>query len=426
MSKRILVEPGSYSCFNMGDVSMMQVALNRLTELWPGAEIEVVTLRPNLLSRYFPSATPLSAEERDAWLRGRSLLGRLHRYLPAWLSGPLRRLEWLLWLRLPWIVDIGISLKAAIMRRKAPSSSNFRKHLTEADLIVVSGMGMLNDAFEDSATDLLDELEAGLQDGKPVVFFGQGVGPITNTELLARARTVLPRVGLISLREARTGLPLLLSLGVPRDRIYVTGDDAIELAYMYRPASLGDAIGINLRIADYAGMGEEVLDKLRAPCQCAARQLKSTLLPVPILLHEADSDVVLVDRILNDQGSVPQETIESPEDVIRRIGKCRVVVTGSYHGGVLALAQGIPVVGLLQSAYYEQKFSGLMEQFPGGCTVLDFRRPLTSDEIREAICGAWKSAEQVRESLLEAAAVQVQLSRAAYQLAHKLFPLADE
>ena len=38
-----------------------------------------------------------------------------------------------------------------------------------------------------------------------------------------------------------------------------------------------------------------------------------------------------------------------------------VEVTGSYHAGVFALAQGIPVVGLLQSAYYEQKFIGHSE-----------------------------------------------------------------
>jgi colanic acid/amylovoran biosynthesis protein len=119
-----------------------------------------------------------------------------------------------------------------------------------------------------------------------------------------------------------------------------------------------------------------------------------------------------------------QPIIESPEDVIRIIGKCRVVVTGSYHAGVFALAQGIPVVGLVQSTYYEQKFAGLQQQFPGGCRVIDFRRPLATGQIQDAIFEAWESAATVRDSLFAAAAGQVELSRAAYENLRALRPLA--
>jgi colanic acid/amylovoran biosynthesis protein len=129
------------------------------------------------------------------------------------------------------------------------------------------------------------------------------------------------------------------------------------------------------------------------------------------------------DKLLARESHSSQPTIESPEDVIRLIGRCRVVVTGSYHGGVFALAQGIPVVGLVQSPYYEQKFTGLQEQFPGGCRMIDFRRPVASSEIEDAIRSAWESAEGVRESLLEAAARQIELSRATYRAACDLCPL---
>jgi hypothetical protein len=78
---------------------------------------------------------------------------------------------------------------------------------------------------------------------------------------------------------------------------------------------------------------------------------------------------------------------------------------------------------LAQNAYYEQKFTGLQEQFPGGCRMIDFRRPVASSEIEDAIRSAWESAERVRESLLEAAARQIELSRAAYRAANELYPL---
>jgi colanic acid/amylovoran biosynthesis protein len=420
---RIVVEPSGYHCLNMGDVAMMQIAVARLSELWPRAEIGVITSRPDRLLRFCPSVAPISAELRNDWLSGRSLIGGLHRKLPLRISIPLQRLEKILWFRCPVVTDLSVRLKAMIKRRPVPSPSSFRKRVTGADLLVVSGAGMLNDAFADSACPLLDELEFALQAGVPVVAFGQGVGPITDPDLLARARSVLPRLMLISLREGFTGLPILESFGVPRDRIYVTGDDAIELAYRLRPDVLGGRIGINLRLAGYAEAGEDMLDKLREPLLHAAQTMNSSLIPVPISFHESDSDVEANRKLLDSQSLMSQETIETPEDVIHRIGKCRVVVTGSYHGGVFALAQGIPVVGLVHSPYYEQKFTGLQQQFPGGCRILDFRRPVKPVEIQDAIHSAWKSAEQVRESLLSVAARQIELGRAAYQAARRLCPL---
>jgi colanic acid/amylovoran biosynthesis protein len=423
MTTRIVVEPSGSHCLNMGDVAMMQVAVARLNELWRHAEIEVVTGRPDLLQRYCPSAVPLAVEARNAWLSGQSLIGGVHRRLPRGISPALQKLERQLWLRRPAVTDFGVRFKARILRRTIPSPSSFRKRLTGANLLVVSGAGMLNDAFADSACPLLDELEVALRAGIPVVAFGQGIGPITDPELLAKARVVLPRLALIGLREGRTGLTLLESIGVPRDRIYVTGDDAIELAYQRRGRSWGDAIGVNVRLAGYAGTDDDTVAKLRGPLGSAAQALNSSLISVPISLHKSDSDVTAAERLLGDQSQGSKATIETPEDVVDLIGRCRVVVTGSYHGGVFALAQGIPVVGLVKSAYYEQKFTGLEEQFPGGCRTIDFRRPVASSGIEDAIRGAWESAEQIRDSLLEAAARQIELSRAAYRAARELYPL---
>lgn len=55
--------------------------------------------------------------------------------------------------------------------------------------------------------------------------------------------------------------------------------------------------------------------------------------------------------------------------------------------------------------------------------MIDFRRPVASSDIEDAIRGAWESAEAVRESLLEAADRQIELSHAAYRAVKKLYPL---
>src|ERR1035438_7537281 len=112
------------------------------------------------------------------------------RLLPS-ISAILQRSERSLWLRFPPVTDAGVCLKSMMLRRAISSPSRFRKLLLGADLLVVSGAGMINDAFADSACPLLDEMEAALNAGISVVAFGQGIGPMEDPELLARARAVL-------------------------------------------------------------------------------------------------------------------------------------------------------------------------------------------------------------------------------------------
>jgi hypothetical protein len=66
MSKRILVEPGSYACHNMGDVAMMQVAVTRMSELWPQAEIGAVTSHPGKIQDAIREACEPTGQVRDA------------------------------------------------------------------------------------------------------------------------------------------------------------------------------------------------------------------------------------------------------------------------------------------------------------------------------------------------------------------------
>src|ERR1041385_3086671 len=43
---RIFMVPGTSDCANMGDVAMLQTAISRLRELWPGAALRILTHQP--------------------------------------------------------------------------------------------------------------------------------------------------------------------------------------------------------------------------------------------------------------------------------------------------------------------------------------------------------------------------------------------
>jgi colanic acid/amylovoran biosynthesis protein len=108
-------------------------------------------------------------------------------------------------------------------------------------------------------------------------------------------------------------------------------------------------------------------------------------------------------------------TLDTPLDVIKQVGRCRVVVTGAYHAAVFALAQGISVVCLAKSKYYVAKFMGLQDQFGQGCETIVLDQPAALEKLAGVLDRTWQSAELVRQPLQEAALRQIQLSWGAYE-----------
>jgi colanic acid/amylovoran biosynthesis protein len=277
-------------------------------------------------------------------------------------------------------------------------------------------MGGLTSAFPEYARMLLDSIELAAAHGVRIVLFGQGIGPLDD-ELTSRARQVLPKVDFIGLREGCFGPPLLRSFQVPDDRIFVTGDDAIEIAFRRRRDDLQRAIGINVRTANYSGVDPDFLPRLRGPVLSAAQALGAPLVPVPISALGGEEDMNAIASLLGSSNSavaVDQSTGIHLQ-AIERIQQCRMVITGSYHAGVFALAQGISVVGLAANAYYLWKFRGLAHQFGEGCAVVALNEPGAFDLLERLIESTWSGAERLRPALLAAAERQVGQSRAAYQ-----------
>ncbi|MFP5319126.1 MAG: polysaccharide pyruvyl transferase family protein [Acidimicrobiia bacterium] len=396
--QRILVEPSAYHLLNLGDVAMLQVAVCRLSALWPSARIDVFTDVPDRLARLCPGADPVPAEGRNAYLN------------------PLPPGDWL-WRRLPQSTRrLARSARLALRDRTGRGSAMrlFANALAEADLIVVSGGGGTADVFPWETRTVLELLELGVAARVPTALMGQAFGPLQDPSLRRHAGAVLRHVDLIALREQRASAPLLESLGVPMHRVVTTGDDAIAVASPFRTDDAPDAVmGVNLRIAPYSGLDPSLAAEAGRQIAAAAGRHHARMVATPVSIHpdEADADVAAraVGTHVEDAG-----TVDGPEDVLARIARCRIVVTGSYHAAVFALALGIPAVGLALSPYYVDKFSGLADQFGPGCAVvrLDGSWPAT---LADAIDSLWGQAEDLRTPLRERADEQVAQAEAAYR-----------
>ena len=292
--------------------------------------------------------------------------------------------------------------------------------ITRADLVIVTGMGGVTDAFPEFATALLDTLALAIHEKRYTAMVGQGFGPLQEPRLRALARTVLPRVDLIAVREQRASVPLLLSLGVARERIVVTGDDTLETAYRIRTDRLGEGIGVNLRIADYSGIGASVVPEVQTALRHVAQRSGAAFVPVPISRVPGEADLDSIRLLIGDVDVPAMETNDEIEAAMRTVHGCRVVVTGSYHSAVFALANGVPAVGLAGSPYYADKFKGLSDLFGDGCQTLMIDEPDLAGRLERTMTQQMARADELRPSILKEVAREIACGLAAFSR------LADE
>jgi polysaccharide pyruvyl transferase WcaK-like protein len=293
----------------------------------------------------------------------------------------------------------------------------FLESMEKADLFVVCGSGGFADSTRDWDLPILGILEIAIKRNIPTAILGQGMGPLNDPVVLSRMKKVFPGIDLITLRGSRGGLHLLDSLGVVTSFIQTTGDEAIELAYEARSEKLGQGLGVNLRVATYSEVDNNVVDIIRPVLQKFARKHNAPMIPVPIAFHPWAYDHQTIKKIMEgiDDQTDGGLTLDTPIKVIKQVGRCRIVVTGAYHAAVFALSQGIPTVCLAKAPYYVAKFKGLEDQFGIGCETVFLDHPDMSVKLEDAIDRAWQSAEMVRLPLLKAALCQIESSRRSYE-----------
>jgi polysaccharide pyruvyl transferase WcaK-like protein len=419
---KILVEQSGYHLNNMGDVAMLQVAISRLRQLFPESTIQIFTTAPERLERYCPAVTPLSPTGREVWsyplskFTGRFfLINQISTYFDSSTIGAeIRR-------RFPLLTRKILQNRL----RNCPSLVNdltdFTNAIFSADLLVLTGGGYINDVFPKNVTRALATIELAHALNKPVVMLGHGLGPLTNPDILNKAKIALTGVRLMGLREKVASLPLLHTIGMAQGQIDITGDDAVELAYHERQSELGNGIGVNLRVSHYSDITSQVFDEIRAALHLVAEKYQAPLVPVPISRHSdaknEQPDSIAIQQLIAGYSDFSDGgyCLDTPLKVIQQVSHCRVVVTASYHAGVFALSQGIPVIGLVKSKYYVDKFLGLADQFGAGCEIICLDEESLKDTLVEKIEQAWSAAEMLRPQLLQAAADQIQLGHRTYQ-----------
>jgi colanic acid/amylovoran biosynthesis protein len=268
---------------NLGDIAMAQVCVERLRALWPDASIGVLTGSPERLAKHCPEADPVAASGQHEWFTRRWGGGA---YSP--LTGEAgRRASERLARRLAEVSPRAAraAIRAELLARE-PASAELREFvgwLLSADGVIVSGRGGTTDAFLEDGVEVLELMRSAAALGTPTAMFSQGLGPLEDETLRSLAREILPRIDVLAVRERRFAIPLLRELGVRPERVAVTGDDALELAYRARAnGSPRKAIGVGLRLSAYSGMTDATAQAVGIVLGEAAARRGAELRPVPI------------------------------------------------------------------------------------------------------------------------------------------------
>ncbi len=407
----------------MGDVSMLQVAVDRLHKLFPKASIEVLTDSAENFARFCPAATPLDNRGRALWFANEVLPGRYRDSAPQWV------VDLLVWLKRAIRSRFPNLFKAILIKRfegqnrpgDAESVTVFTRALQKADLVLICGAGGFYDGCRAWSLEILDLIEVAIQRNTAAVMLGQGLGPLSDSVVLKRAAKVLPLVDFITLREGRSSFSILRSLGVAESKVQITGDEALELAFQSRTVEPGRSLGIGLRFGASASVNDDELDRIRPILQDFARRHNVPLIPLPIAMQVYTRDDLAIRRVLSgfDEESDGGKALDSPLKVIKQAALCRVVVTGAYHAAVFALAQGIPVVSLAKSGYFAGKMLGLEDQFGEGCQTIILSEQGWTERLNGSIERAWQNADALRETLQAATLRQIELTQRSYmQLKH--------
>jgi len=175
---------------------------------------------------------------------------------------------------------------------------------------------------------------------------------------------------------------------------------------------VGDAIGLNVRVAGYSNVKSEELDALRNAVKTIATSAHATL--IPITISEVEQDGKQSASRCPPGHPMLDLPMNSPTDAIGAVSQCRIVITGSYHAAVFALSQGIPVIGLAKSKYYVGKFEGLKGLYDSGMTPVLMSEIGKPGGLTDIAADLYRRAPDMKQTILAKSEELVQRSERLY------------
>ncbi len=237
------------------------------------------------------------------------------------------------------------------------------KCIRKCDLLISGGGSLIQDITSTrSLIYYLAIIRIAAALGRKIMLYANGIGPVTENKNRKRARKILDKIDVITLRESDSHR-LLEQIGVKKPEITVTADPVLTCNYaceervkeIFRQEGIPldrDIVGINLREWKSLGSLEE---EITASINYMYEHYN--LLPVFIPMAEADKGIS--QRVISklDFKAYMLKQLYEPEDLIGIIKNMKIIIAMRLHTLIYASINSIPMIGLV----YDPKIKGYME-----------------------------------------------------------------
>jgi polysaccharide pyruvyl transferase CsaB len=249
--------------------------------------------------------------------------------------------------------------------------------------------------------------------GLPVMFYAQGVGPVTGVV----GRSLIPAVGnfvnQITVRDAESA-QVLRALGVRRPALEVTADAALALgpADPLEARSLLADVGVSAGTQPIIGVAirpwrfatEQMLSALAQSLDQIAAQTGAAILFIPM---QQNQDPLAAQSVA---ARMQQPAVVMAGDFTYRqiqalIGSCDALIGMRYHALVFAAMAGVPLVGLS----YDPKNDSFLRLL--GQEAVGRPEHLSAERLTTALLDALQRAPAIRAHYADVIARLTPLSR---------------
>lgn len=260
--------------------------------------------------------------------------------------------------------------------------------LSKIDFLYSVGAGAINDFNLIEITYKKWLAQAIHQNGGYTVLSSQGIGPL---ELdLSRQRTIelCSHMDLVTLRDHAYSMDLLTQLGVPTEKMHITGDEAFSLQADGQ-TKLGDYLAqygldansnyfvFHYRESNCEGTTSATYQIMASALDSLVDSYNIPIVFVPMSYGEhstIDMEAGLtIKGLMHHQDSlIVPDTLKDVRFAKAIIGSAACAIGLSYHVHIFALEQNRPSVMIYLGEYYRFKLEGLAGFYPDNATrVLD-------------------------------------------------------
>lgn len=420
--KILLIHGAGASPRNAGDDAQAYAAAARLKRIIPNCEVIKARIYLEDDGSLWPHED-LVVSPHIYLLRNSRVICTLH----GFLSGLRFRRIAALAVQLSIARRVGCLLLAARFKRvfgiNPLINSTGRKvidTISEVDAVNFSGGGNMNDTW--FRTELLPRAvtcRVAYNLGKPVIFSGQGVGPLKSRLGRAILAWGVRHVDLFACRDRSKSEDTLLELGLKSEQVESLGDDATDLepaspdrartilAAEGVPVSETPIIAVHVRFTNYTSdFRKSGIPFVSELCDRLIEETGCRILFIPISYAKDRSydrdigDAFEVYSHMKSRQSVSFLCRERylPPEIKAVISEATALIGFSYHSWIFSLTSGNPTFGLYNGDYFRMKSGGLFAWYNRGDWVWDISNATTS-EIVESVVRAIKDPDSVRSSL---------------------------